>query len=154
MKKLIKADLSAVLRLIPTYQPVSAARIEQSVAELCRCEHTDYLFLNRREKSHLFPPPAVYEPDSYENLTWLYGTASPNTPVLALFLHITRTENSRPVGTVTMLDYPATARDVEVFSALTKAERERHVQLITKRMTRQTRYCSILELIQYLKTGR
>lgn len=154
MKKLIKADLSAVLRLIPTYQPVSAERIDGNIAALCRCEHSDYLFLNRREKSYLFPVPAVYEPDSYENLTWLYGTATPDTPVLALFLHVTRTENARPVGTITMLDYPAMARDVEVFSALPKDQRERHVQLITKRVTRQTRYCSILELIQYLKTGR
>lgn len=128
--------------------------IDRAIAELCRCERTDYLFLARREKCFLFGVPAVYTPDSYENLTWLYGTGAPGVPVLALFLHIVKTVEARPVGTVTLLDYAATARDVAIFSALPALERDRHIQLITKRCTRQTRYCTMLEYIQHLNTGR
>lgn len=154
MKKLIKADLTDILRLAATHQPIAPERIEACITDLCRCERTDYLFLARREKCFLFALPAVYTTDSYENLTWTYGLVTPRVPVVALFLHVTKTVNARPVGTVTLLDYPATARDVELFSPLPKAAREAHIKDITKRCTKQTRYCTILELIQYLKTGR
>lgn len=128
--------------------------IEQDAAKLGRCEHTDYLFLARREKSHLFDLSSVYTPDSYENLTWTYGMATPGVPVTALFLHVDKTVAGRPWGSVTLLDYPATVRDVEVFSPLPKAQRERHIRLIVKRCTRHARYCTMLEVIQFLKTGR
>lgn len=139
---------------MPIYQPVTEASVERAIEELARCEQTDYLFLSRREKCHLFTLPAVYTPDSYANLTWTYGTATPYIPVIALFLHTTKAVEARPWGSVTLLDYPATARDVEIFSALPEPERERHIQLILKRCTRNTRYCTIMEVIQYLKTGR
>ena len=154
MKKLIKADLAGILKLVPVYQAVTETSVEQAVAELNRCEQADALFLARREKCHLFTLPAVYTPDSYANLTWTYGVLTPRTPVTALFLHITTTVEGRPWGSVTLLDYPATARDVEIFSALPEPERARHIELIRRRCTRSVRYCTILEVIQYLKTGR
>lgn len=154
MKKLIKADLTGVLKLVPVYQAVTETSVEQALAELYRCEQSDYLFWSRREKCRLFDLPSVYTPDSYANLTWTYGTLTPRTPVTALYLHITNTVEGRPWGSVTLLDYPTTAQDVEIFSALPEPERARHIELIRKRCTRNVRYCTILEVIQYLKTGR
>ena len=154
MKKLIKADLTSILNLIPVYQAVTETSVEQALAELYRCEQADYLFLARREKCHLFTLPAVYTPDSYANLAWTYGTATPRVPATALFLHITKTVEGRPWGSVTLLDYQAAARDVEIFSALPEPERARHIELIRKRCNRNVRYCTILEVIQHLKNGR
>ncbi|WP_352416761.1 hypothetical protein [Oscillibacter ruminantium] len=153
MKKLIKADLTEILRLVSQYQPVNSGSIETDIAALSRCAHTDYLFLTRREKSWLFDLPAVYTQDSYENLSWLYGAMTPDVPVIALLLHVDKTVEGRPWGSVTLLDYPATAQDVETFAPLPEPERERHIQRITKRYTHHVRYCSLLEVIQYLKTG-
>lgn len=50
--------------------------------------------------------------------------------------------------------YREAARDAETFSALTGPQRERHLKLLRKRYLQKVQYCSILEVIQYLKTGR
>lgn len=139
---------------MPSYQPVPAERIETHIATLTQARAGDFLFLARREKSFLFTLPAVYTADSYENLTWTYGLSSPHVPVVALFLRIFKVMETHPIGSVTLLDYPATARDVEVFAPLPTLQKERHIQLITKRCTKQTSYCSLVELMQFLKTGR
>lgn len=153
MKKLIKADLTGILEMVPVYQPVTSGSIELDTTKLGRCEHTDYLFLARQTKSYLFDLPSVYEPDSYANVTWLAYLDRPAWPVIALFLHADKAVEGRPWGSVTLLDYPATVRDVEIFSVLPKPQRDRHIQLIAKRCTRNPRYCTMLEVIQYLKTG-
>ena len=114
----------------------------------------DYLFLARRERSWLFDPSRVYEPGSYENLCWLAFQDRAGWPVLALFIHVEKFVGGRPWGSVTLLDYRESARDVETFSALTGPQRERHLKLLRKRYLQKVRYCSILEVIQYLKTGR
>ena len=114
----------------------------------------DYLFLARRERSWLFDPPRVYEPGSYENLCWLAFQNRAGWPVLALFLHVEKFVGGRPWGSVTLLDYREAARDAETFSALAGPQRERHLKLMRKRYLQKFQYCSILEVIQYLKTGR
>lgn len=139
---------------MPTYHPIPAERIEEHVAALTQAGAGDFLFLARREKSYLFTLPAVYTADSYENLTWTYGLSMPHVPVVALFLRIFKVAEAHPIGSVTLLDYPATARDVEVFAPLPALQKERHIQLITKRCTKQTSYCSLLELMEFLKIGR
>ena len=154
MKKLLYADLTAVLGLIPLYQPTEAGSLELDFAKLQKGGAADYLFLARREKSWLFDLPRVYEPDSYENLCWLACQDRAGWPVLALFLHVEKFVGGRPWGSVTLLDYQEAARDVETFSALTGPQRERHLKLLIKRYLQKVRYCSILEVIQYLKTGR
>lgn len=151
MKKLMKADLTDILNLIPVYLPVTAEHIEPDIAKLGRGEHTDYLFLARRDKCWLFDLPSVYTPDSYENLAWTYGRITPHIPVTALFLHVDKTVEGRPWGSVTLLDYADAAHDVEIFSPLSQAQRERHIRLIVKRYMRNVRYCTILDVIQYLK---
>ena len=109
MKKLLHADLTAILGLIPLYQPTEAGSIELDLLKLQQGGAADYLFLARRERS------------------W---------------------------GSVTLLDYREAARDAETFSALAGPQRERHLKLMRKRYLQKVQYCSILEVIQYLKTGR
>ena len=118
MKKLLHADLTAILGLIPLYQPIEAGSIELDLLKLQQGGAADYLFLARRERSWLFDPPRVYEPGSYENLCWLAFQDRAGWPVLA------------------------------------GPQRERHLKLLRKRYLQKVQYCSILEVIQYLKTGR
>ena len=154
MKKLLHADLTAILGLIPLYQPTEAGSIELDLLKLQQGGAADYLFLARRERSWLFDPPRVYEPGSYENLCWLAFQNRAGWPVLALFLHVEKFVGGRPWGSVTLLDYREAARDAETFSALAGPQRERHLKLMRKRYLQKVQYCSILEVIQYLKTGR
>ena len=153
MKRLIKADLGAVLKLAPTYFPVSEKSIELDVAHLNRCDQTDHLFLVRREKSWLFDYGSVYTPDSYANLTWTYGKLAPYLPAAALALHVDQIIEGRPWGSVTILNYQNSIADVEQFSQLPLAQRERHIRLLVRHYTRHPQYCSIREMIEYLKTG-
>ena len=118
MKKLLHADLTAILGLIPLYQPTEAGSIELDLLKLQQGGAADYLFLARRERSWLFDPPRVYEPGSYENLCWLAFQNRAGWPVLALFLHVEKFVGGRPWGSVTLLDYREAARDAETFSAL------------------------------------
>lgn len=154
MKKLIRADLSAILSLLPAYQPVEASDLELDLIKLQRGGQADYLFLARREKCWLFDPPRVYEPGSYENLCWRACQDRAGWPVLALFLHVEKIVDGRPRGSVTLLDYLETAHDVEQYSKLPAPQRERHWKLLVRRYLQKVQYCSILEVIQYLKTGR
>lgn len=154
MKKLLHADLTAILGLIPLYQPTEAGSIELDLLKLQQGGAADYLFLARRERSWLFDPSRVYEPGSYENLCWLAFQDRAGWPVLALFLHVEKFVGGRPWGSVTLLDYREAARDAETFSALAGPQRERHLKLMRKRYLQKVQYCSILEVIQYLKTGR
>lgn len=153
-EKLLHADLTAILGLIPLYQPTEAGSIELDLLKLQQGGAADYLFLARRERSWLFDPPRVYEPGSYENLCWLAFQNRAGWPVLALFLHVEKFVGGRPWGSVTLLDYREAARDAETFSALAGPQRERHLKLMRKRYLQKVQYCSILEVIQYLKTGR
>ena len=153
MKKLLHADLTAILGLIPLYQPTEAGSIELDLLKLQQGGAADYLFLARRERSWLFDPPRVYEPGSYENLCWLAFQNRAGWPVLALFLHVEKFVGGRPWGSVTLLDYPTAAQNVGAFSELSPPQRERHIRLTVRRYTRNARHCSIREVIEYLKTG-
>ena len=154
MKKLLHADLTAILSLLPVYQPTDHKDLELDLWKLQRDGPTDYLFLARREKCWLFAPPRVYEPGSYENLCWLAYQERGGWPVLALFLHVEKRLGGQPWGSVTLLDYRSSARDVEIFSALPRLQRDRHLKLLVHWYLQKVQYCSILEVIQYLKTGR
>ena len=103
----------------------------------------------------MFDPPRVYEPGSYENLCWLAFQDRAGWPVLALFLHVEKFVGGRPWGSVTLLNYREAARDAETFFRPDRAPSgERHLKLLRKRYLQKVQYCSILEVIQYLKTGR
>ena len=154
MKRLIKADLAAILRLAGEYRFLAADRLELSIGRLCRQEYTDFLFLARTPWCWLFDLSAVYDSGTYANLCALAYQGVPGGPVIALFLHIDKTVEGLPWGSVTLLDYREAAHDAETFSALAGPQRERHLKLLRKRYLQKVQYCSILEVIQYLKTGR
>ena len=50
MKKLLHADLTAILSLIPVYQPTEPKNIELDLLKLQTGGQADYLFLAQREK--------------------------------------------------------------------------------------------------------
>ena len=109
MKKLIKADLSGILRLAGAYQAVEALDVEREVAELQRSRHTDYFFLARNGRCRLSTLPAVYEPDTPANLDWLACQGVTPWQVVALYLHADKTVEGLPWGSVTLLDQQAAA---------------------------------------------
>ncbi len=153
MKKLIKADLTAILELVPVYQPVEFDRVEREIAKLRRCEAEDYLFLSRRGLCRLSTLAAAYDSADTANTDWLAFRGMGLWPIVALFLHVDQATGGQPWGSVTLLDYQAAAKDIDTFSKLPDKQRDRHVARIAKRYAGLTRYCSILEVIQYLKTG-
>ncbi len=153
MQKLIKADLTGVLRLVEIYQPMSRGSIDRSVTALLRQPLTDSLFLARRRRCRLSGLAAVYEPDTPANLDWLACLGRTARPVIALYLHTDRIKDGVPWGSVTLLDSRNAAEDVRAVSALPEDRRELQVRRLTDRYQNHVRYCSMLEVIQYLKTG-
>lgn len=121
------------------------------IARLSREEQAGFLFLVRREKCWLFDPPSIYVPDSYACLTWTYAKSLPHLPVAALYLHVDKIAEGRPWGSVTLLDYGAVLEDVERFSTLPPAQRERHIRLLTRRWRQDPQHCSLLEVVEFLK---
>lgn len=71
MKKLIKADLTGILELVPVYQPVEYGRIEQAIDDLECGKAEDYLFLARRGLCRLSTMTAAYDRDNFANSDWL-----------------------------------------------------------------------------------
>lgn len=153
MKKLIKADLTGILELVPVYQPVEPARIERDIERLQRHEAEDYLFLVRRGLCRLSTLPAAYDEHDPAHADWMAFRGMSIWPIAALFLHVDSTVEGRPWGSVTLLDYQAAAKDIATFSPLSQAQRERHIKLLVKRYTQRPGLCSMLDLIHYLKTG-
>lgn len=145
--------MGAIISLVPHYFPIPENFVEMDIANLRRNGHTDYFFLARREKCWLFDYANVYTPGSYANLTWTYGQIMPHLPAAAFALHVDQFKDGCPWGSVTILDYQKSILDVEQFSLLPPAQRERHIRLMVRRFLRNTQYCSIREVIEYLKTG-
>ena len=154
MKKLIKADLTGILELVPVYQPVEDERIEQAIVDLEYGEANDYLFLARRGLCRLSTIAAAYDRNNFANSDWLAFRGMTHWPIIALFLHVEEVVDHRPWGSVTLLDYQAAAKDIKTFSQLPERQCRRHAELMARRYAVQTRLCSMLEVIQYLKTGR
>ena len=154
MKKLIKADLTGILELVPVYQPVEDERIEQAIADLECGEASNYLFLARRGLCRLSTIAAAYDRNNFANSDWLAFHGMSQWPIIALFLHVDEIVDKRPWGSVTLLDYQAAAKDIKTFSQLPERQCRRHAELMARRYAGQTRLCSMLEVIQYLKTGR
>lgn len=136
------------------YQPVEEERIEQAIASLENGEAKDYLFLARRGLCRLSAMSAAYDRNNFANSDWLAFRGMNLWPIVALFLHVEEVVDGRPRGSVTLLDYQAAAKDINTFSQLPERQCKRHAELMARRYAGQTRYCSMLEVIQYLKTGR
>ena len=124
------------------------------IAKLCRGADADYIFLVRRNQSWLFPFSAIYTPGSYEYLTYTYALMLPRISVMALFLRVSKRTEGTPWGSVTALHYAASALDAETGAAFPEPLRRQHIRDITKLYTKNARYCTTAEIIEFLKTGR
>jgi len=153
MLKLIKADLTAILRLAGEHRPIKRRSVERSISVLLQCQDADYLFLARYESCRLSDLPTVYEPGTAANRDWLACRKAVLCPVIALYLHADRIMDGMPWGSVTLLNSRRAAEDVHTCAALPESQRERHIRQLVKRYQTHVRYCSTLEVIQYLKTG-
>ena len=153
MKKLIKADLSKVLELTAAYQPIDRDSLKAELEILEQSRYNDYLFMARKDRFRLMALSEVYTAGSdangflalFEVQTW---------PVLALLLHVEYMESGVHRGSVILMDYPELVRDVALFDRLPDAQREGHIKQLINRCVRYAPQCTMVDLIEYLKTGR
>lgn len=154
MLQLIKTDLTGALALFAEYRPqLFRDSLALDIQKLGRLEDRDYLFLARREKSYLFPVREVYEAESYAYLCWTAYTFPTDIPVDALYLHVSRVVHGQPFGSVTVLDYAASALDVEQFAGHPSHERTAHIKRIIRHYRTHARIGSTMDLINRLKEG-
>ncbi len=152
MLQLINADLIGVLTLFAEYRPqLDRNSLKLDIRTLERSEDRDFLFLARREKCYLFPMSQVYQMDSYAYLCWTAYLGRDYLPVDALYLHRTGTVNGCPLGTVTVLDYTASARDVERYAAPAEQSAALHIQRRIKHDRHHARIGSTTDFIEMLK---
>ena len=147
---LIKADLTGILTLFAEYRPqLDRASLALDIRKLERAEDRDYLFLARREKCYLFPISQVYRAESYAYLCWTAYTLLASVPVDAMYLHVSRVVHGHPFGTVTLLDYGASAKDVLQFAAPSGQETAAHIRQVVKHYRRR-RIGSTMDFIRQL----
>lgn len=154
MKKLIKADLSKVLELTAAYQPIDRDSLKAELEILEQSRHNDYLFLARKDRFRLMALSKVYTAGSDANGFLAMFEVQTCWPVLTLMLHAEYMEGDVHRGSVILMDYPKLVRDVALFDRLPNTQRERHIKQMMSRCLRYAPQCTIVELIEYLKTGR
>ena len=154
MKKLIKADLSKVLELTAAYQPINCDSLKAELEILAQNGYSDDLFLARKDRFRLMALSEVYTAGSDANGFLAMFEVQTCWPVLTLMLHAEYMEGDVHRGSVILMDYPELVRDVALFDRLTNTQRERHIKQMMSRCLRYAPQCTIVELIEYLKTGR
>ena len=154
MKKLIKADLSKVLELTAAYQPINCDSLKAELEILAQNGYSDDLFLARKDRFRLMALSEVYTVGSDANRLLTMFEVQTCWPVLTLMLHAEYMEGDVHRGSVILMDYPELVRDVALFDRLTNTQRERHIKQMMSRCLRYAPQCTIVELIEYLKTGR
>ena len=154
MKKLIKADLNKVLELTATYQPIDRDSLKAELEILEQSRYNDYLFLARKDRFRLMALSEVYIVGSDANRFLALFEVQTCWPVLALTLHVEYMESGIHRGSVILMDYPELVRDVALFDRLPDTQREGHIKQLITRCVRYAPQCTMVDLIEYLKTGR
>ena len=154
MKKLIKADLSKVLELTAAYQPINCDSLKAELEILAQNGYSDDLFLARKDRFRLMALSEVYTAGSDANGLLAMFELQTCWPVLTLLLHVEYTESGVHRGSVVLMDYSELVRDVALFDRLPNTQRERHIKQMISRCLRYAPQCTMMELIEYLKTGR
>ena len=116
--------------------------------------HNDYLFLARKDRFRLMALSEVYTAGSDANGFLALFEVQTCWPVLTLLLHAEYMEGDVRRGSVILMDYPELVRDVVLFDRLPNTQRERHIKQMMSRCLRCAPQCTMMELIEYLKTGR
>ena len=96
--------------------------------------------------SNLFPLEDVCERDSYAYLCWTAYTLLPDVPVDAFYLRASDASHGAK-GAVVLLDYAASAADVERAAALSPEERAGHLRQLTRHWRDYARICSTVEMM-------
>ena len=138
MKKLIKADLSKVLELTAAYQPINCDSLKAELEILAQNGYSDEVYTVGSDANRLL---TMFEVQT----CW---------PVLTMMLHAEYMEGDVRRGSVILMDYPELVRDVVLFDRLPNTQRERHIKQMISRCLRYAPQCTMMELIEYLKTGR
>ena len=154
MKKLIKADLSKVLELTAAYQPINCDSLKAELEILAQNGYSDDLFLARKDRFRLMALSEVYTVGSDANRLLTMFEVQTCWPVLALTLHVEYMESGIHRGSVILMDYPELVRDVVFFERLPDTQREGHIKQLITRCVRYAPQCTMVDLIEYLKTGR
>ena len=71
-----------------------------------------------------------------------------------MLLHVEYMESGIHRGSVILMDYPELVRDVALFDRLPDTQREGHIKQLITRCVRYAPQCMMVDLIEYLKTGR
>ena len=154
MKKLIKADLSKVLELTAAYQPINCDSLKAELEILAQNGYSDDFFLARKDRFRLMALSEVYTAGSDANRLLAMFEVQTCWPVLTLLLHAEYMEGDVRRESVILMDYPELVRDVVLFDRLPNTQRERHIKQMISRCLRCAPQCTMMELIEYLKTGR
>ena len=152
MKKLLHADLTAILSLIPMYQPIDAESLELDLIKLRSGGQADYLFLARGDRSYLFPLEEVYTPDSRAYLCWTADAPPPRVPVDAFYLHVADASHG-PRGSVILLDYGTSTADMERAACLAPEERAAHLRQLARHWRDHAGLCSTVEMMAAMGGG-
>ena len=154
MKKLIKADLSKIIELSAEYQPTDRNILTAELEMVARNKDNDYLLLAQKGSFRVMALSEVYTVGSDANRLLTMFEVQTCWPVLTMMLHAEYMEGDVRRGSVILMDYPELVRDVVLFDRLPNTQRERHIKQMISRCLRCAPQCTMMELIEYLKTGR
>ena len=143
-----------MLELTATYQPIDRDSLKAELEILEQSRYNNYLFLARKDRFRLMPLSEVYTAGSDANGFLTLFEVQTCWPVLTLLLHAEYMEGDVRRGSVVLMDYPELVRDVVLFDRLPNTQRERHIKQMISRCLRYAPQCTMMELIEYLKTGR
>ena len=135
------------MELTAAYQPINCDSLKAELKILEQNGYSDDLFLARKDRFRLMALSEAYTADSDANRLLSMFEVQTCWPVLALLLHVEYMESGIHRGSVVLMDYFELVRDVALFDRLPDAQR----------ITRCVRYapqCTMVDLIEYLKTGR
>ena len=142
------------MELTAAYQPINCDSLKAELEILAQNGYSDDLFLAQKGRFRLMALSEVYTADSDANRLLSMFEVQTCWPVLTLLLHAEYMEVDVRRGSVVLMDYPELVRDVVLFDQLPNTQRERHIKQMISRYLRYAPQCTMMELIEYLKTGR
>ena len=142
------------MELTAAYQPINCDSLKAELEILAQNGYSDDLFLARKDRFRLMALSEVYTAGSDANRLLAMFEVQTCWPVLTLLLYAEYMEGDVRRWSVILMDYPELVRDVVLFDRLPNTQRERHIKQMISRCLRCAPQCTMMELIEYLKTGR
>lgn len=142
------------MELTAAYQPINCDSLKAELEILAQNGYSDDFFLARKDRFRLMALSEVYTAGSDANRLLAMFEVQTCWPVLTLLLHAEYMEGDVRRESVILMDYPELVRDVVLFDRLPNTQRERHIKQMISRCLRCAPQCTMMELIEYLKTGR